>query len=154
MSDIAKCPLGEGQSHLQVGNTGLERYDCCFVFEWHTDPAGIYSFKRIIMILTLLDTHVQGILPAALYTVSHLVLTVLYYVHFTHKENEAPENCVSFSTIKQVKDGPTVQIQVCQAENSCSHHYISFIYSLMLQYMRYWLSIYWVSGIAFGARHT
>lgn len=44
------------------------------------------------MILTLLDTHVQGILPAAFHTVSHLVLTALYYFHFTHKENEAHED--------------------------------------------------------------
>ena len=43
------------------------------------------------MILTLSNAHVQGILPAALHTTSHLVLTAFYYLHITHKENEAHE---------------------------------------------------------------
>ena len=58
--DIVKCSLGGRAKSLPVAKHWLWEKRLFFVFDWHTDSAGINSFKRIIMILTLLNAHCKA----------------------------------------------------------------------------------------------
>ena len=71
------------------------------------------------MIVTLLSAHVQDILPAALHTMSHLVLTA-FYLHITQGKQGSRRVSDLLRVIKRGKEGPRVQIQVCQAASLCS----------------------------------
>lgn len=54
-----------------------------FMFDWHTDSVGIHSFKRIIIVLPLLNIYYK-VFYLLLYILSHLVLAAFYFLHITH----------------------------------------------------------------------